>query len=130
MSIAIVDDSSSVCMMIAVCLDELEIEEESVFKFSSALDVLEDFAQNYYDLIFCDLHMPKMDGYDLVKAIYAKCPHLGSSRIVMVSGEEDGSYKKILKEFDVYHFIKKPIHLSKFIHHIKALVEKVKRKHK
>jgi YesN/AraC family two-component response regulator len=91
---------------------------------------LESFSDNYFDLIFCDLNMPQMDGYDLIKALYQRFPHFESSRIVMVSGEEDASYKKILKEFDVHHFIKKPIQPSTFIHHIRPLVEKIKRKYR
>jgi len=130
MRIAIVDDSSSVRMMISLCLEDLEVKEDEVFEFPSAIEAVEDFSNNYYDLIFCDLNMPEMDGYDLVKAIYEKFPHFESSRIIMVSGEEDASYKKILKEFDVHHFIKKPIQPPIFIHHIKPLVEKAKRKHR
>lgn len=130
MKIAIVDDSSSVRMMISLCLEDLDVQENEIFEFASAIEALKDFSQNYYDLIFCDLHMPQMDGYELIKTIYTKFPNFESSRIVMVSGEEDASYKKILKEFDVHHFIKKPIQPSIFIHHIKPLVEKVKRKHR
>lgn len=129
MRIAIVDDSSSVRMMIALCLEDMEVKDDEIFEFSSAIEALEGFSENYYDLIFCDLHMPQMDGYDLVKAIFEKFPHFESSRIMIVSGEEDASYKKVFKEFGVHHFIKKPIQLSAFIHHIKPLVEKIKRKY-
>lgn len=130
MRIAIVDDSSSVRMMIVLCLEDMEVKKNEIFELPSAVEAFEDFSENYYDLIFCDLHMPQMDGYDLVKAIYEKFSHLKSSRIIMVSAEEDASYKRILKEFDVHHFIKKPIQPPTFIHHIKPLVEKVKRKHR
>ena len=68
-----------------------------------------------------------MDGYDLVETIYTQYAHLKSSCIVMVSGEENGSYKKIFKEFGVHQFIKKPIAPASFIHHIKPLIAKAER---
>lgn len=114
-------------MMINMCLDELDVHEDELVEFASAVEAVEDFGKNYYDLIFCDLHMPEMDGHALVRAIYEKYPHLDSSRIVMVSGEEDSSYKQIAKEFGVKQFIKKPIKPPVFLHHVKPLILKVRR---
>ena len=130
MKIAIVDDSSSVRMMISMCLDELDVQEDEISAFASAVDAVEDFGDNYYDLIFCDLNMPEMDGYDLIKAIYEKYPHLDSSHIVMVSGEEDSSYKQIFKEFGVNQFIKKPIKPQIFLHHVRPLIARARREEK
>ena len=128
MKIAIVDDSPSVRMMIGICLDELGVGEDEIVEFPSAITALEDFQENFYDLVFCDLHMPEMDGYELVKEVYEKMPHLKSARIVMVSGEEDSSYKKKFQALNVRQFIKKPIQPVNFLHHITPLVDKIKRK--
>ena len=127
MKIAIVDDSSSVRMMISICLEELGIAEGDIIEFSSSLQALEDFDTNFYDLIFCDLHMPNMNGDVLVEKIHKHIKHLKSARIVMVSGEEDPNYKMTFKAFGVHQFIKKPIQPSSFLHHIKPLIEKIKR---
>jgi CheY-like chemotaxis protein len=127
MKIAIVDDSSSVRMMISVCLEDLGIEEDEITEFSSSLQALEDFDTNFYDLIFCDLHMPNMNGDILVEKIHKHIEHLQSARIVMVSGEEDPNYKKTFKSFGVHQFIKKPIQPASFLHHIKPLIQKIKR---
>jgi CheY-like chemotaxis protein len=114
-------------MMINICLDELGVREDELFEFASAVEAVEDFGENYYDLIFCDLHMPEMDGHDLIQAIYEQYPHLDSSRIVMISGEEDGSYKQLAKEFGVKQFMKKPIKPPVFLHHIKPLISMLRR---
>ena len=128
MKIAIVDDSSSVRMMISICLDELDVAKDEIFEFPSATEALADFEENYYDLVFCDLHMPEMDGYELVEAIHKNFEHLKSTRIVLVSGEEDGSYKKRFQKLGVRQFIKKPIQTVNFLHHVTPLIEKIKRK--
>jgi len=127
--IAIVDDSSSVRMMINICLEELDLHEESIFEFPSAQVALEDFKTNFYDLIFCDLHMPEMNGDELVEEIFHYISHLKSSRIIMISGEEDPNYKIKLKKLGVHQFIKKPISPSSFNHHVKPFIAKIQRKY-
>lgn len=128
MKIAIVDDSSSVRMMISSCLDELDVAEDEMSEFSSATEALANFEENYYDLIFCDLHMPEMDGYELVEKVHKNLEHLKSTRIVLVSGEEDGSYKKRFQKLGIRQFIKKPVQPVNFLHHVTPLIEKIKRK--
>jgi two-component system response regulator YesN len=128
LKIAIVDDSASVRMMIGICLDELGVGEDEIVEFPSAIHALEDFHKNSYDLVFCDLHMPEMDGYELVKEVNEKMEHFKFTRIVMVSGEEDSSYKKKFQELGVRQFIKKPIQPVNFLHHVTPLIEKIKRK--
>jgi len=130
LKIAIVDDSSSVRMMINICLDELGVKSEDIYEFSSAALALEDFKTNFYDLIFCDLHMPEMNGDALVEEIFKYISHLRSSRIVMISGEEDPNYKTRLKELNVHQFIKKPIQPSSFNHHVRPFIAKVLREQK
>ena len=128
MKIAIVDDSSSVRMMISISLGELAVSEDEISEFPSATEALKGFKDNYYDLIFCDLHMPQMNGYELVEEIHKKIEHLKSTRIVMVSGEEDATYKKRFQELGVRQFIKKPIQTKNFLHHVTPLIEKIRRK--
>jgi len=130
MKIAVVDDSLSVRMMIVISLDELDIKPEEIVEFSTAVDALDNFENNFYDMIFCDLNMPEMSGLELVGHIYNELPHLEHSKIIIVTGEEDASYKQAFKDKDVHHFIKKPIHPPVFLHHIRPLVEKLKRKSK
>jgi len=127
MKVAIVDDSSSVRMMISVCLEELGVHEDEMYDFVSGVEALADFKTEFYDLIFCDLHMPEMNGDALVEKIHQDLDHLDKARIILVSGEEDGSYKKTFKTFGVHQFIKKPIQPASFLHHIKPLIEKIRR---
>jgi len=127
MKIAIVDDSLSVRMMISISLEELGVQEDEVKEFVTAVDALKDFSENYYDLIFCDLHMPEMDGFELIQKISENLEHLKDTKIVMVTGEEDISYKEKFKNHGIHNFIKKPIHPPVFMHHIKPMIEKIRR---
>jgi len=123
--IAIVDDSTSVRMMIKICLDDLGVQDDHIYEFSSAIEALNDFQNNNYDLVFCDLHMPEMNGDELVEKISASMQHIKMADIVIVSGEEGSEYKHVFKKFGVDKFIKKPIKTPSFIHHIKPLIDKI-----
>lgn len=46
MKLAIVDDSSSVRMMISICLDELGVSEDGISEFPSATEALKGFKDN------------------------------------------------------------------------------------
>jgi CheY-like chemotaxis protein len=127
MKIAIVDDSMSVRMMISISLEELGVQDDEVVEFMTAIEALDDFSTNYYDLIFCDLHMPKMSGFELIEKISTDLTHLKKSKIIMVTGEENIKYKEKFKKLGVHNFIKKPIHPPVFMHHIKPLIEKIQR---
>ncbi len=127
MKIAIVDDSMSVRMMIVISLDEMGIDASDITEFSTAIEALDTFEKDYYDLIFCDLNMPEMSGLELITQISSDFKHLEKSKIVIVTGEEDISYKGDFKRLGVHNFIKKPIHPPAFIHLIKPLVQKIQR---
>ncbi|MDF1880300.1 response regulator [Sulfurimonas sp. MAG313] len=127
MKIAIVDDSRSVRLMISICLEDLEVDAADIYEFNSAAAAYDDFQDNFYDLIFCDLHMPEMNGDELVEKIHHYVSHLGSSRVIMISGEENPDYKTRLKALNVHQFIKKPIKPESFMHHVKPYIQRLRR---
>jgi CheY-like chemotaxis protein len=127
MKIAIVDDSMSVRMMIVISLDELGLDPYDCVEFPTAVEALEAFKDTYYDLVFCDLNMPEMSGLELVKHISVELECMKKTKIVIVTGEEDITYKENFKALGVHNFIKKPIHPPVFMHLIKPLVQKIQR---
>ena len=129
MKIAIVDDSASVRLMISICLEEiLDIAEDEVFEFVSGVDALDDFRDNFYDIVFCDMYMPTMSGAELVRKISNELPAFKETRIIMVTGEENYAYQKKLKKLGVHQFIKKPIRIEMFKKQILPFFHRAKSK--
>lgn len=73
------------------------------------------------DLIICDIHLPKVDGYEVAKRLKGH-PALGQIPLVAVTAlAMVGDRDKILAAgFDSY--IDKPIDPERFVRHVHALI--------
>ncbi len=127
MTIAIIDDSVPIRLMIIASLETLLNEHDELVEFTSGEEALEYLTVSSADLIFCDLNMPEMDGYELMERLYKDKGGAYMSRAVMVTGEEDRSFQEQFKALGIYQFIKKPIQPSSFLHHIRPFVERIRR---
>jgi len=68
MQVLIVDDSATMRQIMIRCLEQVsgECDLEEAADGAAALEML---SQKRFDLVICDINMPKMDGIQLVRAI-------------------------------------------------------------
>jgi CheY-like chemotaxis protein len=78
--ILIVDDNPNMSTLLS---DILEIFEYEGYHAEDGTDALERLRKEKYDLVFTDLRMPRMDGYDLLQAIKSEHPKIP---VVVVTG--------------------------------------------
>ncbi|MDR0964812.1 MAG: response regulator [Clostridium sp.] len=69
--ILIVDDVDVNRMMLAAILEETRIEAEEADDGTEALLMIQESPEFYYDIVFMDTRMPKMDGYETTKQLRA-----------------------------------------------------------
>lgn len=84
----------------------VEDAEQAMDKLLAAYEIDEP-----YDLILTDMHMPKMDGFDLVQWIREK-PELVTSTIMMLTSGGHGGDAQRCEEFGVAAHLLKPIRQS------------------
>jgi len=72
----------------------------------------------YYDIVFTDLNMPRMDGIGLSEAILKKHP---SQNIVVISAHDESEYLIKLINLGISNFILKPINMILFDKKVTAL---------
>ena len=100
-------------------LSNIVIEEDKNHEVDTAENGLDGFqmlTQNTYDLVLCDIKMPKMDGIELLEKAIAIHPELP---IVMISGhgDLDTAVESIKK--GAFDYISKPPDLNRLLHTIR-----------
>ena len=87
----------------------------SITSTQNSSEVYELHHKNHYDLIILDLHMPIMDGYEVIKAIKDNKEAYPLTRIIVISAT---SYQNFIKKEDPCHisgYIQKPINKAKLL---------------
>ena len=100
LKVLIVDDDPIFVMMHRqrVRASSIAVNPESHFDGSTALEtILSDTLQDDY-LVFLDINMPIMDGWDLLNAIQGK-PNSDKVHVVMVSSSVDHRDREKAKEY-------------------------------
>ena len=100
-------------------LSNILIEEDKNHEVDTAENGLEGFemlTQNTYDLVLCDIKMPKMDGIELLEKAIAIQPDIP---IVMISGhgDLDTAVESIKK--GAFDYISKPPDLNRLLHTVR-----------
>jgi CheY-like chemotaxis protein len=92
----------------------------TTYGFTDPLLALEYFKNNSnnINLILCDIRMPQMNGYELVRRIKALQPKV---RVILMSAFEinDLEFSKVLPSVKIDGFISKPIMLKNLTNRIK-----------
>ncbi len=105
MRVLVVDDEPMVQMLLEQFLCS---EGHTVTVVSNGKQALAQLAEQSYDLIFTDVHMPQMDGISLVRQIRAQgspCPIVVMDSypdLFLESGSADEALAVLAKPFDLW----------------------------
>ena len=106
--ILVIDDERAVRDLIS---DALSIEGHEVVTAKNGKEGLDLIGQYRFDLVFCDLRMPEMDGQALYEEVQRNHPQV-LKRIVFVTAQANSSdYGPFLRETGI-PVIEKPFTLS------------------
>jgi CheY-like chemotaxis protein len=116
--ILVIDDERAVRELIS---DALNIEGHEVHTAENGKEGLDLIGQNRYDLVFCDLRMPEMDGQALYEEIQRNHPQ-ALKRIVFVTAEANSAdYGPFLRDTGI-PVIQKPFTLSQLRQMVSKMV--------
>jgi CheY-like chemotaxis protein len=104
--ILIVDDNPNMSTLLS---DILEIFEYKGFHAEDGTEALERLRTEKYDLVFTDLRMPRMDGYDLLQAIKNEHPRMP---VVVVTGYSVEEGQDLLLSEKADGFLHKPFKVN------------------
>jgi len=115
--ILVIDDERAVRELIS---DALKIEGHDVYTAENGKEGLDQIGRNRFDLVFCDLRMPEMDGQALYEEVQRDYPQV-LKRIVFVTAQANSAdYGPFLRTTGI-PVIEKPFTLS----HLRQMVGKM-----
>ncbi|MBN2329095.1 MAG: response regulator [Candidatus Omnitrophica bacterium] len=106
-NILIVDDSKIVHAMLTQALEMTDIELGEIFHAMNGREGLDLLRRHSVDLVLSDIHMPEMDGVEMVEQVRLD-ESLRSIPIVVISSEGSRKRMEQLRENGVQYFIRKP----------------------
>lgn len=109
MKVLIIDDERAIRRALK---EILEFEDCSVMEAENGKQGVEFVNQNSFDLVFCDIKMPQMDGMEVLDAILASGNEVP---IIMISGH--GTVETAVQAIKkgAFDFIEKPLDLNRIL---------------
>ena len=118
MKILVIDDERSIRNTLKEILEYENYKVESVESGRQALALID---KNDFDLVFCDIKMPEMDGIEVLKEIENLKPEIP---VIMISGHGNIETAVESIKFGAYDFIQKPLDLNRILVTIKNATDK------
>jgi two-component system nitrogen regulation response regulator NtrX len=117
-SILVIDDEKSIRNTLR---EILEYEKFSVDEAATGMEGLTLVGNNRYDVILCDIKMPKMDGIEVLE----QALKITDTPVIMISGHGtiDTAVEAIKK--GAYDYIAKPLDLNRLLVSIRNAMEKI-----
>lgn len=111
----IVDDSSMQRMAVAKLVNN-HPNLALVAEYSNAIEAKNGIKNNQIDLIFLDVEMPIISGFDLLESLE------NSPQVILITGKPDYALRAF--DYDVTDYLHKPITLARFDASVKRAVAK------
>jgi DNA-binding NtrC family response regulator len=107
--ILVIDDEKSIRRALK---EILEFEDFEVDEAEDGKQGFEKATAQYYDLIFCDIKMPKMDGMEVLAALQKEKV---DSPVIMISGHGNIETAVEAIKLGAFDFIEKPLDLNRIL---------------
>ncbi len=116
--ILIIDDEKSIRRALR---EILEYEKYEVGESEDALQALKKLEEEVFDLIFCDIKMPKMDGTEFLDKSIEQHPEIP---VVMISGHGNIDTAVDCIKKGAFDFIQKPLDLNRILVSVKNALDR------
>ena len=118
--ILIIDDEEAIRRVLVKILTE-ESKDYQVFEAEDGLAGTEAIKKSDFDLILCDIKMPKMDGVEVLEAAKKIKPEIP---VVMISGHGDLDTAVNTMRLGAYDYISKPPDLNRLLNTIRNALDR------
>ncbi|WP_411768167.1 sigma-54-dependent transcriptional regulator [Winogradskyella sp. A3E31] len=118
--ILIIEDEAAIRRVLVKILSE-ESDTYSVEEAEDGLSGIEKIKKDDFDLILCDIKMPKMDGVEVLEAVKKIKPEIP---IVMISGHGDLDTAVNTMRLGAFDYISKPPDLNRLLNTVRIALDR------
>jgi len=118
--ILLIEDESAIRRVLGKILAE-ESKDYKVTEATDGLAGMELIKDNDYDLVLCDIKMPKMDGVEVLEAIKKIKP---DTPVVMISGHGDLETAVNTMRLGAFDYISKPPDLNRLLNTVRNALDR------
>ena len=114
--ILIIEDEESIRRV----LNKVLIQENKTYNIFEAIDGVDGISKinsSKFDLILCDIKMPKKDGIEVLKHVLKECPNTPT---IMISGHGDLETAVESMRLGAFDYISKPPDLNRFLNSVRS----------
>ena len=114
--ILIIEDEESIRRV----LNKVLMQDDKSYSITEAVDGLDGISKinsSKYDLILCDIKMPKKDGIEVLKHILTECPNTPT---IMISGHGDLETAVESMRLGAFDYISKPPDLNRLLNSVRS----------
>jgi CheY-like chemotaxis protein len=99
------------------------LQESEIQSFNDGALALEHIKQYGSNLIFCDINMPKMDGFEFTERLLKMNPDFVRHLFIVTADERNGDISR-MRKLGAKKFIHKPINATLFNHFVSPYIQK------
>ncbi|MBT8244157.1 MAG: sigma-54-dependent Fis family transcriptional regulator [Winogradskyella sp.] len=118
--ILIIEDEAAIRRVLVKILSE-ESESYAVEEAEDGLAGVEKIKKKDYDLVLCDIKMPKMDGVEVLEAVKKIKPEIP---VVMISGHGDLDTAVNTMRLGAFDYISKPPDLNRLLNTVRIALDR------
>ncbi|MDX1271310.1 sigma-54 dependent transcriptional regulator, partial [Bizionia paragorgiae] len=118
--ILVIEDEAAIRRVLVKILSE-ENDKYELFEAEDGLAGIEKIQKEDFDLVLCDIKMPKMDGVEVLEAIKKIKPEIP---IVMISGHGDLDTAVNTMRLGAFDYISKPPDLNRLLNTVRHALDK------
>ena len=114
--ILIIEDEESIRRV----LNKVLMQDDKSYSITEAVDGLDGISKinsSKFDLILCDIKMPKKDGIEVLKHILSECPNTPT---IMISGHGDLETAVESMRLGAFDYISKPPDLNRLLNSVRS----------
>ena len=118
--ILLIEDEAAIRSVLLKILSE-ESKDYLVDQAEDGLEGINKIKENDYDLVLCDIKMPKMDGVEVLEAVKKLKPEIP---MVMISGHGDLDTAVNTMRLGAFDYISKPPDLNRLLNTVRNALDK------